>query len=125
MDATRENISYLLEYVDYRSLTHRQIREFVAIYQEGESIGDTLERSSLDKAIVPSNLGDLNPRDALNLYQYMSYRTFLEKTVYLDLTLLRSITIGEESIQLINQMLEYLCSGGNVEELKIAEERHT
>lgn len=71
-----------------------------------------------------SHLSDLTLNEWLIFFIYDSYKTNIEKINNTNIKILRAITFEEESYEINNQSLEYLTSGGKIEELYISEERH-
>lgn len=101
------------------------ISKLVKVYEPGLSVGDLMIRADLPLNRYPSNLLTLKDGEAIYLDENLDYKMYIEILYnFQDLSLLRAINISENSINLTNQALEHLCSGRNVEELKISEERH-
>lgn len=101
------------------------ISQLVNVYEPGLSVGDLMDRANLPLNRYPSNLLNLQEDEAIFLDENTSYQMYIEILYqFPDLSRLRAINISENSINLTNQALEYLCSGRNLEELKISEEQH-
>ncbi len=130
-----EKVEKLLEYADYnfRSSAPQIVKILASKYRPNVSIGTLVEEYELSddpgrgpkRAIQRSNLEDIRIDEMIYLDLFSSFQTFIQQLTDKPLAKIRSIIFEEESIQLTNQILEYLCSAGNVEEIKIAEERHT
>ena len=120
----RSKVDSLIKYADYKYIRDNDIRRIYEIYQPGKSIGYFVEKVAGD-GVYSSILKDSTRDQVIYSPGYESFETFIKDIASIDLSRIRSIIFDEEGIQLTNQMLEYLCSGDNIEEIFISEERHT
>ena len=122
------DLSYYLKALTYYAgynFSDETIEQLMNVYDTTSSVGDLMEKADLPLNRYISNLANLQEEEAIFLDGNTTYRMYIEYLhQYPDLTTLRALNISENSINLTNQSLEYLCSGRNLEELKISEERH-
>jgi hypothetical protein len=123
----RLRAEYLIDYAGYQNINPSQMNAIVKLVTPGKSVGYAVE-NILSKSISIvglSNLSDIKPNQVIYGLSYESMGNFFKRFRDIDLKHIRSINILEESFQLNNQIMEYLCSTGNIEEIKIPEERHS
>jgi predicted DNA-binding protein YlxM (UPF0122 family) len=120
-----QQVKSLLEYFDYRFLNSSQIKTIEENYQPNVSIGVIVENANIykkntfEQILKRSNLKDIKINEILYMDMYTSLEKLLDQISGGPLSEIKSIIFEEESVKLTDQMLEYLCSGGNVEEIKV------
>ncbi len=118
------NIDVMTDYIGVFALEDADRAAISELYQGG-SIGETVEavtspRYPLASSKSYGSLGNLKPNQMFLVNFYQSYRSYLDALNRVALPNLRSIIVMEETVELSNQALEYLCSAGNIEELYLA-----
>lgn len=117
----------LLEYVGKGFFESKDKRLIGQRWHPGESISVTTELLSGDqpnwKSVV--HIKRLSEDEVLFFYGGMSFITAVNLISDTDLNNIKSLIIQEESLELNNQSFEYLCSAGKLQEIFLAEERHT
>lgn len=126
-------VKFLLNYVG--CLTNlKDFRDIISKYTWGTSIGVTVKdvmskdfdtTPNINDYIRRSSVHNLKPKQCLIASFYQPIEEFFYMVNSLNVNKIRYIDMAEESCQLTTEFLKYLCSGGNVEQIYLGEEKHT